>query len=573
VAGVIHRDLKPSNVLIGPDGVAKLADFGIAKGLDLTGLTGTSTLLGTPAYLAPEGPLDERSDLYSLGIIAFELLSGFAPFAGSTYQEVIVRHIREAPDLGKLPPEARDVVGWLLAKDPAARPQSAAELVNALNGTAIVRKQPQAPVGLPAVAHATPAPDLTSRRPDRDLALREKSRRRPALAGLGAVAVVVCVVAAVLVIGAPDQTPNASPAVLHVPTGAGATLSGSGTFVSTGSMTVARGSQTASLLPDGRILIAGGSNRDNDLASAELYDTKTGAFAATGSMTTGRSGHSATALPGGLVLIAGGGDYAGGTTNYHASAELYDTKSGSFTLTGSMATARAGHSATLLTDGRVLIMGGLNGPSPGGYLASAEVYDPNTGAFTTTRSMATARASYTATLLADGRVLVTGGTTDGLTALASATLYDPKTGAFSPTGSLATPRFGQTATLLADGRVLVAGGYNTDSKPPVVASAELYDPKTGSFTPTGSMTTSRASQTATLLPDGRVLVVGGDDANKGLATVEIYDAKTGIFSATGSMTIDRDSDTATPLPTGQVLLAGGWSDKTGYLSSAELYTP
>jgi serine/threonine-protein kinase len=120
-AGVVHRDLKPSNVLIGPDGVAKLADFGIAKGLDLTRVTGTSTLLGTPAYLAPEGPLDERSDLYSLGILAYEMLTGAAPFAGSTYQEVIVRHIREAPDLGKLPAEARDIVGWLLAKDPKER--------------------------------------------------------------------------------------------------------------------------------------------------------------------------------------------------------------------------------------------------------------------------------------------------------------------------------------------------------------------------------------------------------------------------------------------------------------------
>jgi hypothetical protein len=133
-AGVVHRDLKPSNVLIDPDGVAKLADFGIAKGLDLTRVTGTSTLLGTPAYLAPEGPLDERSDLYSLGIVAYEMLTGGPPFTGSTYQEVIVRHIREAPDLGKLPPEARDMVGWLLEKDPAARPQRASALLPVLYG-------------------------------------------------------------------------------------------------------------------------------------------------------------------------------------------------------------------------------------------------------------------------------------------------------------------------------------------------------------------------------------------------------------------------------------------------------
>lgn len=133
-AGVIHRDLKPSNILIGPDSVAKLADFGIAKGLDLTRVTGTPTLLGTPAYLAPEGPIDERSDLYSLGIIAYELLTAAAPFAGSTYQEVIVRHIRETPDLAKLPSEARDIVAWLLAKEPAQRPQRASQLMAALYG-------------------------------------------------------------------------------------------------------------------------------------------------------------------------------------------------------------------------------------------------------------------------------------------------------------------------------------------------------------------------------------------------------------------------------------------------------
>jgi serine/threonine-protein kinase len=180
-AGVVHRDLKPSNVLIGPDGVAKLADFGIAKGLDLTRVTGTSTLLGTPAYLAPEGPLDERSDLYSLGIVAYELLSGTAPFTGSTYQEVIVRHIREAPDLSKLPPEARSVVNRLLAKSPAKRPQSASEVIGLLGRGA-------APLEPVSTLAAGLAPALAPRfRPT------SGSRRRPILAGLGAVVCAVVV--------------------------------------------------------------------------------------------------------------------------------------------------------------------------------------------------------------------------------------------------------------------------------------------------------------------------------------------------------------------------------------------
>ena len=165
VAGVIHRDLKPSNILIGSDGIAKIADFGIAKGLDLTRVTGTSTLLGTPAYLPPEGPVDERSDLYSLGVIAFELLTGVVPFEGRTYQEVILRHVREAPDLGKLPAGARPIVGWLLAKDPEQRPKGAAELLPVLRGVnglptgAGVESSPVPPPNLSAApAPSRPAP-------------------------------------------------------------------------------------------------------------------------------------------------------------------------------------------------------------------------------------------------------------------------------------------------------------------------------------------------------------------------------------------------------------------------------
>ena len=133
-AGVIHRDVKPSNVLIGPDGVAKLTDFGIARGLNTTRMTATSTMIGTPAYLAPEGPKDARSDLYSLGIIGYELLTGAPPFVGQTYQEVLLAHLRDAPDLARLPEETRPVIGWLLAKDPAQRPRNAWEVIPVLEG-------------------------------------------------------------------------------------------------------------------------------------------------------------------------------------------------------------------------------------------------------------------------------------------------------------------------------------------------------------------------------------------------------------------------------------------------------
>jgi glutamine cyclotransferase len=182
-AGILHRDVKPSNVLLASDGTAKLTDFGIARGLDLTRVTGTSTLLGTPAYLAPEGPLDARSDLYALGVIAYELLAGAPPFEGPTYQAVILAHIRTPPDLAKLPPEARSIVGWCLAKDPAERPQSAAELLAILQGQGRV----------PAIVPPRPAPAGTTP--------PSRPRHRRTLAGFGALALVVLLVGAALAMG------------------------------------------------------------------------------------------------------------------------------------------------------------------------------------------------------------------------------------------------------------------------------------------------------------------------------------------------------------------------------------
>jgi serine/threonine-protein kinase len=143
-AGVIHRDIKPSNVLVLPDGRIKLADFGIARAFDQSRLTGSATMLGTPAYLAPEGARDERSDLYALGVLGYELLAGVPPFTGDTTSDVVMAHVRTAPDLNRLPKAARPVVGWLLEKDPARRPANAWDLLASLgggDGPATVRRE------------------------------------------------------------------------------------------------------------------------------------------------------------------------------------------------------------------------------------------------------------------------------------------------------------------------------------------------------------------------------------------------------------------------------------------------
>jgi len=239
----------------------------------------------------------------------------------------------------------------------------------------------------------------------------------------------------------------------------------------------------------------------------------------------------------------------------------------SWTTTGSMGTPRDGHTATLLPDGRVLATGGYDdGVSA---LASAELYDPDTRTWTSTGRMAFARGGHTATLLRDGQVLVAGCAVEpggGGTVVASAELYDPASGTWTATGDMTEPRcLDFTATLLSDGRVLVAGGLDRD----IVATAELYDPSTGTWTATASMTTPRYDHTATLLLDGTVLVAGGADHGGGgccyLATAELYDPARGTWAATGNMGTLHGGDPATLLLDGTVLVAG--------FESFEVYDP
>ena len=315
-------------------------------------------------------------------------------------------------------------------------------------------------------------------------------------------------------------------------------------FSPTGSLAAARGEHTATRLADGRVLITGGgpaswvSPVGRYLASAELYDPATGTFSPTGSMSSTREDQTATLLSDGRVLIAGGDD-AG--SHAVASAELYDPTTGTFSPTGPMTTARGFHTATLLEDGRVLMVGGDNAAwSSGPFLASAELYDPTTGTFTATGSLAVGRQYHTATRLSDGRVLITGGGGgDGGTSLGSAEIYDPTTGTFTATGSMTAGRIYQTATLLADGRVLIAGGLPNGrdyaANPQFLASAEVFDAATGTFATTGSMADSRTYQGATLLADGRVLITGGvtAGASTSLTSAEIYDPVTGTFSPAG----------------------------------------
>jgi hypothetical protein len=315
----------------------------------------------------------------------------------------------------------------------------------------------------------------------------------------------------------------------------------------TGSMVSPRSGHTATLLNDGKVLVAGGSNGGLS-ATAELYDPATGTWSATGSMRSPRGDHTATLLNTGKVLVVGG---EGG--NQGMSAELYDPATGTWSATDSMRSLRFLASATLLPNGKVLVSGG---DSTG---RTAEVYDPATGTWSATGSMISPRNSHTATLLNDGKVLVAGGCCGPI---AGAELYDPATGTWSQTGALASARFVHTATLLPNGQVLVTGGVGPGSD----ATEEVYDPVTGSWSPAGVMASPRIFHTATLLPDGRVLVAGGFSD-----TTELYDPATGTWSTDESATPSRWNHTATLLNNGKVLVAGGGDSSTA--SGAVLYTP
>ncbi len=223
-----------------------------------------------------------------------------------------------------------------------------------------------------------------------------------------------------------------------------------------------------------------------------------GAWTTTGRLLTARFNHTATLLPDGKVLVAGG--Y--GSKLVGRSAELYDPASGTWTETGRLNHGHSRHTATLLADGKVLVAGGVAANDDFQVRAYAELYDPANGTWTETRSLNTGRWAHTATLLPSGKVLVAGGYNFAATGpLASAELYDPPSGTWSTTGSLANQHSDHTATLLPNGKVLVAGGFDIDGP---LASAELYDPARESWAATGSLRDTRRNHIATLLPNGTV---------------------------------------------------------------------
>jgi hypothetical protein len=242
------------------------------------------------------------------------------------------------------------------------------------------------------------------------------------------------------------------------------------------------------------------------------------------------------------------------TTVFAAGLTAFAGASGTFADTGSLNTARWGHTATLLPNGEVLVTGGWSAIGEGTPLASAELYNPATGKWIATGSMSAVRGFFTATLLANGEVLVAGGE-DALDCIAAAELYNPSTGKWTATGSMTQPRCSHTATLLPTGEVLAAGGGSWS-----LASAELYNPSTGTWSATGSMNVGRSGAAAGLLQNGQVLVAGGSTSR----AAELYEPSTGKWSLTASLTT-ADAD-----PTPLVLLTNG---DALVANAAQFYNP
>jgi hypothetical protein len=299
------------------------------------------------------------------------------------------------------------------------------------------------------------------------------------------------------------------------------------------------------------------------LNSAELYDTASQTFTAAGNLTAHRDRHAAVMLASGEVLVLGGVNTilvplilfpAPAMPWLLSSTESFNPMNLHFTSAAPMQLARDELTATLLPNGKVLVLGG--------GVNTAELYDPRTAKFSSTGAAAASRYEQTATLLRNGKVLIAGG------GEVQAELFDPATDQFASTGSMKTSRVYDTATLLPDGKVLIAGG-SAYARGPALRTTEIYDPASGTFISGPVMTEPRAGHTATLLGDGRVLITGGGDD----PLAEIYDSSINSFYPAAMMSASRRSHSATLLADGKVLIAGGWDESYKPLATAELYDP
>jgi len=368
-------------------------------------------------------------------------------------------------------------------------------------------------------------------------------------------------------------------------------------FLPAAALTTGRYYHTATTLPDGKVLVAGGNRPSGQgfvfLSAAELYDPATDTWTSAGTLAPALAYHAATLLPSGKVLLIGGCE-----PTEAAPPQVYDPATNAWSYAGTtVPLPRLFPTATLLADGRVLVVGGRYG-SGGPSLKSAALFDPAMNTWSPVPDMSRERIAHTATLLPSGKVLVTGGL-DAQSAqnarIATAELYDPVTNTWSSAGTLAHARDSHSATLLSDQTVLVAGGTGPIQRSfgtvtGYLSSAEIYAPDSNTWTSTsasdceeqfedetppapGCLANPRTGHTATLLGDGTVLAAGGINLDRD-GSAEIYHAGSRTWSGAGAMSTPRELHTATLLKDGRALIVGGWNMYgVGTLASAEIYVP
>jgi hypothetical protein len=341
---------------------------------------------------------------------------------------------------------------------------------------------------------------------------------------------------------------------------------GDGTWVRVDSLSQGEWNPGSAVLHDGRVVLVGGATGASSTSASDLvtfFDPATGHWTIGTKMLQPRAYPMVVSLSDGSVVVAGGSRNAQPLDT----AERYFPEVGTWVAAGRLNLPRTQGTLTVLSDGRVLAVGGGFEGSPGWRsTASAELFDPTTGLWSLAAPMSVARAFHTATLLPDGEVLVAGGAsiyngTRG-TVAASAEIYNPRSNTWRPAARMSVARYAGAATLLPDGRVLVAGGWAfTSATDPSLASAEIYDPASNSWTSTGSMSVGRGSPSMLALADGRVLAMAGvDPTYHVLATTEIYDSRLGTWQRTGDLPVAMERPAAQTLPDGRVLVAGGATD-------------
>lgn len=334
-------------------------------------------------------------------------------------------------------------------------------------------------------------------------------------------------------------------------------------LIQVGKMHDSRAAHTATLLPNGQVLICGGFNDQGSLSSAELYDPLAKKFIATDNMSIARAGHTAFLLPDGNVLISGGfnGDYL-------ASSEIFVVAEQKFVPAAYMTMPRSEHTATVLLNGNVLIAGGVG--TEWTFLESAEVFDLSSGTYRPVGNMTIARESHTATLLKNGKVLITGGhkgRRQNIIIFDSAEIFDPSTSSFSSTGRMKKIRHKHDAVLMADGRVLITGGADERDGDGAYKDSEIYDPAKGVFLTTAGMQFTRYKHkgTSLLLNNNLVLIPGGSPQ------VELYNPETNSFKTIGTVGTNKLFSSSVFLQSGDALITGGYNNQMQFSDAAWIF--